>query len=194
MKRLLRLYPSAWRARYDEEAGDLLDELPTDRSMVLDLVRGAFAERARAIWRPIPLTPIPAGGPPMLKHPLQRHPTSLALLALLLVAPTFLFVLVSLLAYQIAVPGLAASVEPGLEAFTASRWVDPFLLGAPFLAFLVAVVPVVGIGLGRADGALHLTISLRARALNVAVLSLCVLVGGLLVAYLVSEFLFEAAR
>lgn len=194
MKRLLRLYPSAWRARYEEEVGELLDELPTDRSMVLDLVRGAFAERGRAVWRRIPVTPIPAGGPPMLEHPLQRHPTSLALLALLLVAPTFLFVLVSLLAYQIAVPGLAAAVEPGLEVLTALRGVDPFLLGAPFLAFLVAVVPLVGIGLGRADGELHVTISLRARGLNVVVLILCLLAGGLLVAYLVSEFLFEAVR
>jgi len=194
MKRLLRLYPSAWRARYEEEVGELLDELPTERSMVLDLVRGAFVERARAVWRLISVTPIPAGGPPMLTHPLQRHPTSLALLALLLVAPTFLFVLVSLLAYQIAVPGLAAAVEPGLGAFTASRWAGPFLLGAPFLAILLAVVPLVGIGLGRADGALQVTISLRARALNVAVLILCVLVGGVLVGYLVTEFLFEIAR
>jgi hypothetical protein len=194
VKRLLRLYPSAWRERYEEEVGELLDELPTNRSMVLDLVRSAFLERARAVWRLIPANPIPAGGLPMLTHPLQRHPTSLALLALLMVAPTFLFVAVSLLAYQIGVPGLAAAVEPRLAAFTASGWVDPFLLAAPLLAFLVAVVPLVGIGAGRADGALHVTISLRARALNVAVLILCALVGGLLVAYLVSEFLLEAAR
>lgn len=172
----------------------MLDELPTDRSTVLDLVRGAFAERARAVWRLIAVTPIPDGGPPMLEHPLQRYPTSLALLALLLVAPTFLFALVSLLAYQIAVPGLAATVEPAIEALTALRGVDLFLLAAPFLASLLAVVPLVGVGLGRADGELRVTISLRPRALNVAVLILCVLVGGLLVGYLVSEFLFEAAR
>ena len=89
---------------------------------------------------------------------------------------------------------MAAAVERGLEAFTGLGWVDPFLLAAPFLAFLVAVLPLVGIGLGRVDGALHVTISLRARALNVAVVILCGLVGGLLVAYLVSEFLLEAAR
>jgi len=194
MKRLLRLYPSAWRARYEAEVAELLDELPTDHAMLLDVIRGALVERARAAWRLIPANPVPAGGPPMLEHPLQRHPTSLALLALVMVAPTFLFVFVSLLAYQIEVPGLATAVEPALQALTAPRWVDLFLLGAPFLAFLLAVVPLVGIGLGRVDGELHVTISLRARALNVAVLILCVLVGGLLVAYLVTEFLFEAAR
>jgi hypothetical protein len=192
MRRLLRLYPSSWRARYEAEVAELLDELPTDRSMLLDLVRGAFSERARAVWRRMTASPIPAGGPPMLEHPLQRHPTSLALLALVLVAPTFLFVLVSLFAYQLEVPGLATAVEPVLGAFADMRWVDVFLLGAPFLAFLVAVIPLVGIGWGRANGELHLTISLRARALNVAVLILSVLVGGLLVSYLVSEFLFEA--
>ena len=194
MKRLLRLYPSAWRARYEAEVSELLDELPTDRSMLLDLIRGALVERARAVWRLIPANPIPAGGPPMLEHPLQRHPTGLALLALLLVAPTFLFVFVSLLAYQIEVPGLATAVEPALQAVTAPRWVDLFLLGAPFLAFVVAVVPLVGLGWGRTDGELHMTISLRARALNLAVLLLCVLLGGLLIGHLMSEFLFEAGR
>ncbi len=129
----------------------------------------------------------------MLEHPLQRHPTSLALLALVLVAPTFLFVFVSVLAYQLEMPGLAAAVEPMVEAFAGMRWVDVFLLGAPFLAFLVAAIPLVGIGWGRANGELHLTISLRARALNVGVLILSVLLSGLLVAYLVTEFMFEAA-
>lgn len=194
MKRLLRLYPSAWRARYEAEVSDLLDELPTGRSLLLDLIRGAFVERARAVWRLTPATTIPAGGPPMLEHPLQRHPTSLALLALVLIAPTFLFVVVSLLAYQIEVPGLATAVEPALQAVTDPRWVDLFLLGAPFLAFLVAVVPLVGLGWGRTDGELQLTIRLRARALNLAVLMLCVLLGGLLIGHLVSEFLFEAVR
>jgi hypothetical protein len=194
MKWLLRLYPSAWRARYEAEVADLLDQLPTDRSILLDLIRGALIERARAVWRVIPANPIPAGGPPMLVHPLQRHPTSLALFALVLVAPTFLFVFVSLLAYQLEVPGLATAVEPVLGAFAGMRWVDIFLLGAPFLAFLVAVIPLVGIGWGRTDGELRLTISLRARALNVVVLIVCALLGGLLVSYLVSEFLFEAGR
>jgi hypothetical protein len=35
---------------------------------------------------------------------------------------------------------------------------------------------------------------MRARALNVVVLIVCLLVGGLLVSYLVSELLFEAGR
>jgi len=124
----------------------------------------------------------------MLEHPLQRHPTSLALLALVLVAPTCLVVFVSLLAYQLKVPGLAAAVDPVVEAFAAGMpWVDLFLLGAPFLASLVAVVPLVGIGWERAGGELHLTISLRSRALNVVVLMLCVLLSGLLVGYFVTE-------
>ncbi|HUG95672.1 MAG TPA: hypothetical protein VMK30_05965 [Pleomorphomonadaceae bacterium] len=194
MKRLLRLYPSAWRARYEAEVAELLDELPTNRSMLLDLIRGAVVERARAAWRLLPVNPVPAGGPPMLEHPLQRHPTSLALLALVMVTPTFLFVFVSLLAYQISVPGLATAVEPALQALTAPGWVDLFLLGAPFVAFLVAVLPLVGLGWGRTDGELHLTLSLRARALNLAVLVLCVLLGGLLIGHLITEFMYEAAR
>lgn len=194
MKRLLRLYPSAWRARYEAEVADLLDKLPTERSVALDLIHGALVERARALWRVKPAIQIPDGGPPMLEHPLQRHPTGLALLALLLVAPTFLSVLVALLAYQMKVPGLAPLVEPVIDTLTAWRWVQLFLLGAPFPAFVVAVVPLVGLGWGRTNGGLRLTITLRARALNLVVLTLCVLLGGLLAGDLERGFLFEATR
>lgn len=192
MRRLLWLYPPAWRARYEAEVADLLDALPADRSTVLDLIRGAVVERARAARRLVPSTPIPDGGPPMFEHPFQRHPTSLGLLALLLVVPTFVFVVISLLAYEIEVPGMAAAVEPGLRAVSAARWVDLFILGAPFLAFVVAVIPMVGIGWRRSHGELSITLAFRGRAFNAAVLVLCVVLGGLLVSYLISEFLFEA--
>lgn len=192
MKRLLRLYPPVWRARYEGEMAALLDELPTDRRMAVDLFRGAMTERARAAWRRIPEEPITAGGPPILR-PLQRHPTSMAVAALVVVAPTATFVFLSFIAYQLGVPGLQAMLEPALQALTLSRWVDLFLLAAPFIAFIVALAPLIGIGLSRAGGELRVTFSIRARALNVAVVALCVLVGGFLAGHILLESLLEAS-
>jgi hypothetical protein len=192
MRRLLRLYPPAWRARYEAEVADLLDDVPASPRGVLDLVHAAVREWARAASRPALARFQPVGGPPMLEHPLQRHPTTLAILALLLVGPTFAFIVASLLAYEIGVPGLAATIEPIVAAVTGPRWVDLFLLAAPFVAFLIAVAPLVSIGFARGDGELRVTFGLRARALNVVVLALCIALGGLLAGYLLGELMFEA--
>jgi hypothetical protein len=39
---LLRLYPSAWRRRYEDEVRSILEEAPVGRRQRLDLVRGAL--------------------------------------------------------------------------------------------------------------------------------------------------------
>jgi len=41
MKRLVRLYPRAWRARYEEETVTLLDQQHASLKGSVDLVRGA---------------------------------------------------------------------------------------------------------------------------------------------------------
>jgi hypothetical protein len=194
MKPILRLYPSAWRRRYGEELSGLLEELPATPATTLDLLRGAIALHFRALTDRLAPRVVSAGGPPMPTHPLQRHPTATALVAALLVAPTAIFIGVSLLAYQVEVPGWAAAVGPVIDFLTRPRIVDLFLLGAPFLAFVVAALPLVGLRMARVDGELRINLALRARRLNLVVLALCVLVGGLLAWHVVIEFLFEAPR
>ena len=71
---------------------------------------------------------------------------------------------------------------------------DLLLLAAPFLAFVVAALPLIGLRMERIDGELRITFALRARVLNLVVLALCVLVGGFLASHLLVEFLFEAPR
>ena len=39
---LLRLYPSPWRQRYEEEVGALLEDSPFTAAVVVDVLRGAF--------------------------------------------------------------------------------------------------------------------------------------------------------
>jgi hypothetical protein len=192
MKPILRLYPSAWRRRYGEELSDLLDELPPSPGATLDLIRGAIALHARALLDRIAPRLVPAGGLPMPTHPLQRHPTAAALVAAVIAAPTVIFVTLSFLAYQLELPGMQAWIQPFMDGLAqAPRIVDLFLLGAPFLAFVVAALPLIGLRLERADGELRITLALRAHALNLLVLAICVVFGGFLVSHLIVEFLFE---
>lgn len=191
MKRLLRLYPPAWRTRYEAEVGDLLDEVQSSPRAAADLIRGAFREWVHLAARPDQTLIQPSGGPPMLPNPVQRHPISLALLALILVVPSLLGVAFSFLAYQVGVPGLAARMEPIVQAVTAPRWVDLYLFLAPFAAFLIALVPLVRIGFMSEGPELRMTIGVRGLALNLVVLVICVMLGAVLGDSLLLEFLHE---
>jgi hypothetical protein len=192
MKRILRLYPSAWRRRYGDELADLLEELPATPATTVDLLRGAATLHMRAFVDRVVPRLAPAGGPPTPTHPLQRHPTATALVAVLITAPTVIFVALSFLAYQVELPGMQAWLQPFMDGLAqAPRIVDLFLLTAPFLAFLIAALPLIGLRLERIDGELRVTLALRARTLNLIVLAVCVVVGGFLASHLLVEFLFE---
>jgi hypothetical protein len=192
MKPILRLYPSAWRRRYGEELSDLLDEMPSTPAATLDLLRGAASQHIRALLDRVAPRLLAAGGPPMPTHPLQRHPTASALVAVLIAAPTAIFVTLSFLAYQLELPGMQAWLAPFMDGLQqAPRIVDFFLLAAPFLAFLLAALPLIGLRLERVDGELRVTLALRARTLNVVVLAVCLVVGGFLTSHLLAEFLLE---
>lgn len=192
MKPVLRLYPSAWRRRYGEELSDLLDEMPSTPATTLDLVRGALTLHMRALLDRVAPRLVPVGGPPMPTHPLQRHPTASALVAALIAAPTVVFVAVSFLAYQLELPGMQTWLQPFMDGLAqAPRIVDLFLLTAPFIAFVIAALPLIGLRLERIDGELRVTLALQARTLNVLVLAVCVVVGGFLASHLIVEFLFE---
>jgi hypothetical protein len=192
MKPILRLYPSGWRRRYGEELSDLLEEVPATPATTVDLLRGAATLHMRAFLDRLAPRLVSAGGPPMPTHPLQRHPTATALIAALIAAPTVIFVALSFLAYQLALPGMQDWLQPFMDGLArAPRIVDLFLLGAPFLAFLIAALPLIGLRLERVDGELRVTLALRARTLNVIVLAMCVVVGGFLASHILVEFLFE---
>jgi hypothetical protein len=192
MKRILRLYPAAWRERYGEELTDLLEEMPTTPATTVDLVRGAAVLHMRAFLDRLAPRMVSAGGPSMPSHPLQRHATATALVAALVAAPTVIFVGLSFLAYQLELPGMQTWLQPFMDGLQqAPRIVDVFLLGAPFLAFLIAALPLIGLRMERIDGELRITVALRARTLNLIVLGICVLVGGFLASHILVEFLFE---
>ncbi len=194
MRPILRLYPSAWRQRYGDELSDLLDEMPATPATTVDLLRGAATLHMRGLVDRVAPRLASAGGPPTPSHPLQRHATASALVAALLAAPTIIFVALSFLAYQLALPGMSAWLQPFMDGLSrAPRIVDLFLVGAPFVAFLIAAIPLVGLRLERVDGELHITLALRARTLNLVVIALCVLVGGFLAGHILVESVLQAS-
>src|SRR4051812_29222475 len=98
---LLRLFPSAWRARYGEELDDLISDTGLTTGVAADVLRAALAERARAIRAGL------IGGSSMTFGPAWRHPTAWALIGLVALVPLVFVLAVSMLpAYQIARAGL----------------------------------------------------------------------------------------
>lgn len=53
-KRLLSLYPEAWRDRYGEEMSALLDQTPPSIAATLDLLRGALTAHRRPLASTVP--------------------------------------------------------------------------------------------------------------------------------------------
>jgi hypothetical protein len=116
----------------------------------------------------------------MFYPPMRRHSTKAAAAALILVAPTTILLALPLLAYDLGAIALAAIFEPALRALAFAPVVAGFLVIAPFLALVVAAVPLTGIGLAHVERELRLTIALGLRATNLSVVGLCLVVGGLL--------------
>ncbi len=187
MKRLLALYPRAWRERYGAEVEELLDGAPATPSTALDLARGAVGAHLRTIQaiRRSQTT----GGPPMSFDWPQRHSTSIALLALLVTAPTL--IVISLLAAASAVgsPDFSAALNGALQGWARSRIVDLFLITAPAVAVVLSVVSMLSGSAGLEDGALRLALVVRPRRLPVVVLLVALALTAFWVGHLSADFL-----
>src|SRR5262245_65913394 len=130
MRRLLLLYPPAWRARYGEE----LDQLVSDSGGLgprasLDLINGALHERVRTLRSEL------VGGGGMTIGPAYRHPTGLAIAALAVLAPVLVFVIGSMLVYQFGLTSLQPPMDSANAWLNAApRFVDLLLIVSPAVA------------------------------------------------------------
>lgn len=179
---LLRLYPPAWRARYGDELRDLVSETGIGPRIAFDVARAAVGERRRSLEATI------SGGVTMSFGPAWRHPTGWALLAVVVTLPTAVFVAGSLLAYQLGIGEMVATMESANAWLNAQpRVVDLVLVLAPLLGLLVALVPLVRLDLRPAADGREALVAVRLRPLNVAVAAVALLVGGLLVWHILAE-------
>jgi hypothetical protein len=183
---LLRLYPPAWRARYGDELTDLVADTGLDPRSALDITRGAARERGRELDAAL------TGGATMTLGPAWRHPTGWALAAAILLAPTAVFALGSLLAYQLGIGALLGAMGSANDWLTAQpRIVDLLLVLAPLGAAFVALVPLIRFELRIVDGAREVGLGLRLKWLNLAIAMVGLGIGALVVWHIVVESVLE---
>ena len=183
---LLRLYPGRWRERYGEELKDLVTETGLGPAAAADIARAAARERQRSAELAL------AGGVTMTIGPAWRHPTSWAVVAFAVMAPTLIFVVGSLLAYQLGIGMFTSAMDSATAWLNAQpRLIDLVLILAPALALMIALLPVVKVNLSSGDGG-EVQVGVRLRWLNLVVGLLALAIGGLLVWHIVWESVLRA--
>jgi hypothetical protein len=165
MKYLTRLavaiYPSSWRQRYGSELGQLVEDQGSSLAVVLDVLAHAVETR----WRFIVQLETGGGGP--MKR--WRQPIVLAMVGLVIAAPTAILVVASVLKYVLGVGTLFDALEPTMTPIVTSPVGETFLVLAPYLAFLLAALPVTRLGVSRGEGRLGVTIAVSSPLANLAV-------------------------
>ena len=124
--------------------------------------------------------------------PAWRHPTAFALAAAILLLPTFVFVGLSILAYELDLQALRTVVEPTMAAVDRWRIIDLFLVAAPPVAAMAALAPLLRVGLDRRAGTLEAVVTIRALALNVFVALVAAALAGVLIWHIVVESVTRA--
>jgi hypothetical protein len=183
---LLHCYPAAWRERYGDELLDLLSDLPLTPRVVIDLATSGLSLRGRAASHAL------QGDPAMTFRPAWRHPTAFAVAGALLILPTLFVVVSSLLSYELGLTAVRDVAAPIQEALTSVRLLDLFLVLAPALATVAAIVPLLRLGWERRDGTVQAVLTVRALTLNLLVGLLAIVVGGVLVWHIVVESVMSA--
>lgn len=156
MRRLIRLFPRTWRARYEEEFTTLLTDLPASPLLVLDVLRAAARANVDAITNA-------QGGPAMgfVSAP-SRRAGGLGLLGLAVSLPSLVFVVANLLQYRLGIQGPADVIDP-LYPGPPIGW---FILILPMIGFALAAVPIVGVTLSRGEGGLRSQVVIHMRSVN----------------------------
>jgi hypothetical protein len=173
---LLLAYPRGWRERYGPELEALTADVGLSPRVAVDLVRSGLCQRAGAMQ--------PGSQFNRALGPAQRHPSLIALLAAVVLAPTAAFVTGSLLTYNLSLAGLRGIMD------IAGTWLDGttslsllLILAAPASA-VIASVPMLSIH--RVDGS-SWRLAVQLRWANLVVAGAAMLVGAVLLWYAAGE-------
>ncbi|HEY8135258.1 MAG TPA: hypothetical protein VIF08_04395 [Candidatus Limnocylindrales bacterium] len=182
MTRLItRLYPRAWRDRYGAELSDLIDETGMTPRVAIDVARGAAREWTNQARLGL------AGGGSVVIGPAWRHPQMWAAMALIILAPTAAFVLLSILAYQLGATWLITFMEPVTRWMQTVRIIDLMLVVSPVIALLIAAAPLVRVELHREATGREAVVGVRLKAANVLIGLLALFIAVLLVGHILAE-------
>jgi len=183
---LVRAYPRAWRRRYGSEYAALLEDVPATAAAITDAVGAAVALHARAASKSL----ITSGGSAVTIDFGGWHARTFALLAILVALPTTVVLALSALAYNVGIPGMAAAIEPIQQQLLGNKIIGLGLMGAPVLAFAIAVLPVLRFSLHREAGELMISFAIRGRALTLVAVVLSLLLVAFFAMHSAAEFLF----
>jgi hypothetical protein len=173
---LLLAYPRGWRERYGPELEALTADVGLTPRVAADLVHSGLRQRAGAMHL--------GSGFNRALGAAQRHPSLLALLGAVILAPTAAFVTGSLLAYNLGLAGLRGVMD------VAGTWLDGttslsllLVLAAPASA-VVASVPMLSIHPGVGSSR---RLAVQLRRTNLVVAGAALLVGAVLLWYAAAE-------
>ena len=186
MTRLItRLYPPAWRERYGAELSDLIDETGMTPRIAIDIARDAARQ-----WTSQARLGL-AGGGSMVIGPAWRHPQLWAAIAFIVLAPTALFVLLSILAYQLGAAWLVDLMDPVTRWMQSVRIVDLILVASPGIALLIAAAPLLRLEVHKRESGHEAVLGVRLKAANVIIGLLALLIGTLLVGHILAESVLQ---
>ena len=175
------LYPARWRARYRDEFTELLRQGDASLGVLLDVLVNALRTRMRAFG-----ASTRRGGHHMFEAA-HRHPQRFALLALAVMLPTTVLVTAAVLKYVVGVAGPFDVIEPTMTPIVTHPMGETAFVLAPYVALLLAVIPVTRLGLGWRAGRLSATVQVAAPALNLSVALTSFLLVGFMLLYWVAE-------
>ena len=175
----LRLHPTAWRARYAPEVEAGIDDSDSSVADAADLARSALRQHL-------------SGGTPMRLEPAYRNPTGWAVAAAVLLLPTFLIVVLSLIGHELGVAAVAAVTDPFMSWLDAAGPLDLLVVVAPLGALLVAVAPLLDRRVERLESEPAIAVRIRALAVNLVVATVALLTGVALLTYFVTEAVLHA--
>ncbi len=164
----------------------MLEDLPATPGTVADALGAGLAIRVRALSNAL----LTSGGPAVTIDFGGWHARTFALLAILVALPTTIVLALSALAYNVGIPGMAAAIEPIQNQLIGSKLIGLGLMGAPVLAFAIAVVPVLRVSIHREAGELMISFAIRGRALTLVAVVLCLLLIAFFAMHSAAEFLF----
>ena len=183
---LLLAYPRAWRLRYGEELTQLVQDGGFSPRIALDVFVAGLAERRRSIKSSL------TGGIAVVVGPAWRHPLAFAAIAMAVLTPVTLFVVGSILTYQLGVDFLRGPLEAiGAGQSGAGRLVDLGLVLSPAVALLLAALPLIRFGVQTSDAGREAVLGVRLKAANALIGLLALVIGGVLVWHIVFESVIE---
>ncbi len=182
MKRLIilaaRLHPSWWRTRYGDEFDELLRREPGSAAILVDVLANATRVRLRAM--------LPSEGGSFMTG-LARHPERLAMLGLVILLPSATLVSIAVLKYIFGVAGPFDAIEPSLTPIVTHPVGETVLILAPYVALLLAALPVTRLAISARAGGMRAAIEIAAPLVNVAVAMASVLVAAVMLVYWLAE-------